>query len=96
MPYRHQSKHPKLQNCANIGHTYVAGRWNGQFTQKTKEAGGPQLRYDLTNKDRQNRSLRHANEKKSPLFNVRSQFAESAATSPLGVLATKDSQKENI
>jgi hypothetical protein len=44
MPYRHQSKHPKLQNCANIGHTYVAGRWDGQYTEKTEEAGGSQLR----------------------------------------------------
>jgi hypothetical protein len=40
--------------------------------------------------------LETSNKKKSPLFNVRSQFAESAATSPLGVLAIKDSQKKNI
>jgi hypothetical protein len=39
--------------------------------------------------------LETRNKKKSPLFNVRSQFAESAATSPLGVLATTDSQKNN-
>jgi len=40
--------------------------------------------------------LETPNKKKSPLFNVRSQFAESAATSPLGVLATTYSQQENI
>jgi hypothetical protein len=38
--------------------------------------------------------LETRNKKKSPLFNVSSQFAESAVTSPLGVLATTDSQKK--